>query len=133
VLKAFISLVGYIPHLIRGIRPADPFGRRYGIGTVTVVTGVVAVTAVAVVTVTETTGVLTVTVAGAVTRDVGIGSVGTETVGTWKVVGNTDATTPAVDERTDGGVESPAEPYVDAGATLTTERSIGSRRRRTEC
>ena len=127
MLKAFISLVGYIPHLIRGIRPADPFGRRYGIGTVTVVTGVVAVTAVAVVTVAETTGVLTVTVAGAVTPDVEIGSVGTETVGTGRVVGNTDATTSAVDEPTDAGVVSPPEPCVDAGGTLTTERSVGSR------
>jgi hypothetical protein len=126
-------LVGYLPHLGRGIRTADPFGRRYGIGTVTVVTGVVAVTPTEVVTVTETSGVLTVTVAGAVTPDVGIGSVGTEAVGTWRVVGNTDATTPAVDEGTDAGVVSPPEPYVDAGATLTPERSTGSRRRRTEC
>lgn len=93
----------------------------------TVVTGVVAVRAVAVVTVAETTGVLTVTVAGAVTPDVEIGSVGTETVGTGRVVGNTDATTSAVDEPTDAGVVSPPEPSVDAGATLTTERSVGSR------
>ena len=43
------------PYLSRGIRRADPFGRLYGIGTVTVVIGVVTVAAVPV-------GVVTVAV-----------------------------------------------------------------------
>lgn len=112
----------------RGIRPADPFGRRYGIGTVTVVIGVVAVrpmgVVTVVVTVAETSGVPTVTVAATVTGDDGIGSVGTETVGTRSVEGNTDATTPAVEEGLDAGFASPVEPGVDAGATLSVEPSV---------
>jgi hypothetical protein len=70
------------PSLGRGIRPADPFGRAYGTGTVTVVIGVVTATVVlrGTVAVTVATGVDAVTVA-----DVGIDSVGTETAGTCSV------------------------------------------------
>jgi len=79
---------------------------------VTVVIGVVtvAVVLVGVVTVTAVIGVLMVTVAG----DVGIGSGGTETVGSWSVEGNSDAAASAVEERTDAGVVSPLEPCVAA-------------------
>jgi hypothetical protein len=113
---------GASPHLGRGIRRADPFGRRYGIGTETVV-GVVTVRPIGVVTVAETIGVLTVTVAATVTGDDGVGSVGRETVGTRSVEGSTDATTSAVEERIDAGFASPVEPGVDAEDTLSVEPS----------
>jgi hypothetical protein len=121
-----VHLVGrmILLYLNRGIRPADPFGRRYGIGTVTVVIGVVAVRPVGVVTVAEMIGVLAVTVAATVTGGDGIGSVGRETVGTRGVEGSTNATTPAVEERMDAGFASPVEPGVDAGATLSVEPSV---------
>jgi hypothetical protein len=71
---------------------------------VTVVIGVVtvAVVSVGVVTVTVVIGVLTVTVAG----NVGIVSVGGETLGTRSFEDNSDGTS-AVDERTGAGVASP--------------------------
>jgi hypothetical protein len=96
----------------------------YGIGTVTVVRGVDAVRPIGVVTVAEMTGVLTVTVAATVAGDVGTGSVGREPVCNGSVEGNSDRTTSAVDERTDGGVASPLEPGADAGAALTSEPSV---------
>lgn len=93
-----------------------------------VVIGVVTVAVVpgGVVTVTPVIGVLMGTVAG----DVGIDSVGTETVGTWSVEGETDGAPPAVDERIDCDGASPlgacggAPPLgacVDAGTALTAE------------
>jgi hypothetical protein len=91
---------------------------------VTVVIGVVAVRPMGVVTVAETSGVPTVTVAATVTGDDGIGGVGRETVGTRNVEGNTDATTPAVEDRLDAGFASPVEPGVDTGATLSVEPSV---------
>jgi hypothetical protein len=80
--RTFLHLVWLPPHLGRGIRPADPFGRTYGTGTVTVVSGVVTATVVprGTVAVTVATGVDAVTVAAA-----GIDSVGTETAGTRSV------------------------------------------------
>lgn len=81
-----------------------------GVVTVAVVPGGVAKVMVVI-------GVLTVTVAG----NVGIGSVGRDTVGTRSVEGNSDGAASAVDERTDAGVATPLEPCVEAGAALPLE------------
>src|SRR4051812_35835410 len=115
ILQWFVHLVCLPPYLSRGIRRADPFGRFYGIGTVTVTSGVVtvAVVTVGVVTVTGVIGVSTVTVAATVADNAGIGNVGRETVGTGSVEGN------------DGDVAAaPVERCVDAGAALSLEPSI---------
>ena len=83
----------------------------------TVVIGVVTVAAVpvGVVTVAVVIGVLTVTVAAGTE----VGSVGRDTVGTGRVEGDSnDATTAAVDARTDSGAAFPPEPCDTAGAAL---------------
>jgi hypothetical protein len=97
-VQLLVHLVCLPPHLGRGKRRADPFGRPYGKGTVTVVSGVVTVAVVPLgeVTVAAVIGVMTVTVAATVADDFGIGSRGT--VGTRSVAGDGDgATTLAVD------------------------------------
>lgn len=83
----------------------------------TVVIGVltVAVAPVGVVTDTVVSGVPTVTVVG----EVGIGSVGRETVGTGSVEGSSGDVVAAVEERTDaGGVACWPEACVGAGTAL---------------
>jgi hypothetical protein len=92
---------------------------------VTVVIGVatVAVVLVGVVAATVVIGVLMVTVVATVTGSVGIAGVGRETVGTRSVEETSDGATSAVDERTDAGVASAVEPWVDARTALTLERS----------
>src|SRR5437763_10785726 len=115
ILQWFVHLVCLPSYLSRGIRQADPFGRIYGIGTVTVTSGVVtvAVVTVGVVTVTGVIGVATVTGAAIVADNAGIGNVGRETVGTGNVEGHGG-----------DGAASPVEPCVDAGAALSVEPSI---------
>jgi hypothetical protein len=84
---------------------------------VTVVIGVVTVAVVPVgaVTVTDVIGVLTVTVAATVTGDLGIGTAGTETVGTPTVEGSSDDAPAVVDEPMVAGVASaPLKPCVIA-------------------
>jgi hypothetical protein len=85
------------------MRSADPFGRHYGIGKVTVVSGAVAVTLVGVVTVTEVIGVLTVTVAATVAGNVGMLGVDRRTVGGWSIAGDRDCPDAAVADGADGG------------------------------
>jgi hypothetical protein len=110
------------PYLGRGIRTADPFGRRYGIGKVTVVIGVVAVTEVGTVTVAEVMGVLTVTVAATVAGRVGIVTLGRATAATWSIeVDGADMGAAAVDAGTDPGVVYPLEPCVDTWTALVVE------------
>jgi hypothetical protein len=120
--------VGCSRHLGRGTRPADPFGRPYGIGTETVVSGVVsvAVVPVGVVTVTAVIGVMTVTVAATVAGNDGIDSVDRGTAGTRSIEVDSGGgvIAPVVDERTEAGVASPPELCVDAGAALALERSV---------
>lgn len=107
------------PHLGRGIRPADPFGGRYGNGTETVVSGVVAVRPIGVVTVAEVIGVVTVTVTATVAGNVGILSLDTRTVGTRRFEGDSDRAS-AIDDWTDAG-----EPCGAAWAWLTLVLSAG--------
>lgn len=89
-----------------------------GVLTVAVVLGGVA-------TVTVAIGVLTVTVAATVTGEVGMRSVGRETVGTRSFSGNGDRASTSVvdetdvDERTAAGGAPPPELCVDTGASLT--------------
>jgi hypothetical protein len=121
--------VGCSRHLGRGTRPADPFGRPYGIGTETVVSGVVtvAVVPVRVVTVTAVIGVMTVTVAATAAGNVGIDSVERGTAGTRSIEvdsGGGGGIAPVVDGWTEAGVASPPELCVDAGAALALERSV---------
>jgi hypothetical protein len=116
-------------HLGRGTRPTDPFGRSYGTGTETVVSGVVtvAVVPVGVVTVAAVIGVLTLTVAATVAGNVGIDSVDRGTAGTRSIEvgsGGGGVIAPVADERTEAGVASPLELCVDAGAALALERSV---------
>src|SRR6476661_10766429 len=88
-------------------------------GTVTVVIGVVTVAVVpaGAVTVTDVIGVLTVTVAATVTGGVGIGTAGTETVGTPTVEGSSDDAPAVVDELMAADVASPPlRPCVTAPA-----------------
>jgi hypothetical protein len=118
-VRRLVHLVWLPPHLGRGIRRADPFGRRYGIGTVTVVSGVVTVRPVGVVTVAEMIGVVTVTVAATVAGNVGILGVDTRTAGTWRFEGDSDCAS-AVDEWTGAG-----EACVAAWAPLALEPPAG--------
>jgi hypothetical protein len=97
-VQPLVHLVCLPPHLGRGIRLADPFGRPYGTGTVTVVSGVVTVAIVplGVVTVAAVIGVMTVTVAATVADGFGIGGGGT--ADTRRMAGSSDgATTFGVD------------------------------------
>src|SRR5436305_4412007 len=93
-------------------------------GMVTVVIGgvTVAVVPVGVVTATVVIGVLMVTVAATVAGNVGIASVGRETVGPRSVEDTSDGPASAVDERTDAGVAAAVEARVDAGTALTLTR-----------
>jgi hypothetical protein len=118
-VQRLVHLVWLPPHLGRGIRPADPFGRRYGTGTVTVVGGVVTVRPFGVVTVAEMIGVVTVTVAATAAGTVGILGVETRTVGTRRFEGDSDCAS-AVAAWTDAG-----EACVAAWAPLTVEPPAG--------